>query len=69
MALGNICRCEFVKLSVFPGSTHFHLSNLDQKEKKNHTWEYSNFSLKGLCYPHWGNQSMLEEWGVANKKQ
>lgn len=36
MSLRNICRCEFVKLSFFPGSNGYHLSNLDQKEKKSH---------------------------------
>lgn len=29
----NVCRREFMKLSIFPWSTDYHLINLDQKNQ------------------------------------
>ena len=62
MTLGNICRCEFVKLCIFPGRTDDHLSNLDQKKPIMPRKTAIHFSLEKLCYPYWGNQQMLEKW-------
>lgn len=43
-------RCEFVKLSIFPGSVDYHQSNLDRK-KNIMPWETAVFFRKVLLSP------------------
>lgn len=51
MTLRNICRCEFLKFSIFPGSVVYHMSN--PGKKINHASENSNsfFFRKALFFP------------------